>query len=262
MTLDPDNRAFLLGDGLFETLLWSGRRLRHFEAHLARLTTGCAVLGLPAPAKEELERAALAAIEQANLERARAAVRLTWTAGAGGRGLDRPEEPRPRLFAAAHPAPRPTGPARLAVVEVRRNEGSPASRLKTLAYLDNVLARRAARLAGADEAVMLNNRGEVACAAAANLFWFDAEILTTPALACGALDGITRRAVLAAARALGLETREVRGTAADLARASGVFLTNSLIGARPAATLDGAPIAPHPAIEALAARLGDEGAGV
>ena len=160
--------------------------------------------------------------------------------------------PRPRLFAAAHPSPGPTGPARLAVVDVRRNEGSPASRLKTLAYLDNVLARRAARLAGADEAVMLNNRGEVACAAAANLFWFDGEVLATPALACGVLDGITRRAVLAAARALGLETREVRATMADLARASGLFLTNSLIGLRPVAILDGVEIMPHPGPSRLA----------
>ncbi len=257
MTLDPDDRGFLLGDGLFETLLWSRAALSRFEAHVARLTAGCAALGLPAPARDELERAALAAIERAGLQGARAAVRLTWTAGAGGRGLDRPDEPRPRLFAAAHPAPRPMGPARLAVVGVRRNEGSPASRLKTLAYLDNILARRAARLAGADEAVMLNNRGEVACAAAANLFWFDGEVLATPALACGALDGITRRAVLAAARALGLETREVRATMADLARASGLFLTNSLIGLQPAAALDGRPITPHPAAAALA-RAGAE----
>nr|MBA3810952.1 aminotransferase class IV [Caulobacteraceae bacterium] len=166
-------------------------------------------------------------------------------------GLDRPDEPQPRLFAAARPSPRRAGPVRLAVVGIRRNEGSPASRLKTLAYLDNVLARRAARLAGADEAVMLNNRGEVACAAAANLFWFDAGILLTPALDCGVLDGITRRAVIEAAGTLGLDVREVRATVADLARGSGVFLTNSLIGQRPAASFDGAPIAPHPAFAAL-----------
>lgn len=262
MTLDPEDRGFLLGDGLFETLLWSGGALHRFEAHVARLTAGCAALGLHAPAREDLERAALAAIERADLQGARAAVRLTWTAGGGGRGLNRPDEPQPRLFAAAHPSPRPGGPVRLAVVGIRRNEGSPASRLKTLAYLDNVLARRAARLAGADEAVMLNNRGEVACAAAANLFWFDGEALTTPALDCGALDGITRRAVLDAARALGLETREARATMADLARAPGVFLTNSLIGALRAASFDGAPIASHPAVAALAGSVGDEGAGV
>jgi branched-subunit amino acid aminotransferase/4-amino-4-deoxychorismate lyase len=142
MTLEPDDRGLLLGDGLFETLLWSGA-LVDFAAHAKRLRRGCEALGLPAPAASDLEAAATSAIAVAGLTDQRAAVRLTWTAGGGGRGLDRPEPVQPRLFASAAPAPSASGPARLVTVDIARNDRSPASRLKTLAYLDNVLARRA-----------------------------------------------------------------------------------------------------------------------
>src|SRR5206468_188812 len=131
-----------------------------------------------------------AAVRQAGLEASRAAVRVTLTAGSGGRGLERPAALRRRLFATAARADAPTAPASLIVAQVQRNQASPASRLKTLAYLDNVLARREAVAAGADEAVMLNTLGEVACAAAANIFWVRGEAVFTPAAQTGRLDGI------------------------------------------------------------------------
>lgn len=252
MSLPLDDRGFLLGDGLFETLLAVDGDLDHFEAHAARLARGSAVIGLPSPAPADLRGAAEAALAGAGLGKGRAAVRLTWTAGSGGRGLDRPAEVAPRLLAAAAPAPLILDPARLASVAVRRNEGSPAARLKTLGYTDNVLARRAARLAGADEALMLNNRGEIAGGAAANLFWFEGETLVTPALSCGVLDGVMRRLVIDRARALGLALVEAARPADVLPSARGVFLTNSLIGVRPVAAIDGVPVAGHRALAPLA----------
>jgi branched-chain amino acid aminotransferase/4-amino-4-deoxychorismate lyase len=246
-----DDRGLLLGDGLFETVLWSGGALEHFEAHADRLARGCQTLGLPAPDSEHLQTAAVAAVEDAGLRAARAAVRLTWTAGSGGRGLDRPEVPRPRLFASAAPAPEPAGPARLAKAPIRRNEGSPASRLKTLAYLDNVLARRHAREAGADEALILNNAGEIAGAAAANLFWFDGDDLFTPALECGVLDGIMRGVVIDRAGARGLRVLQRALGMPAIARARGAIITNTQIGVRAVSSIDGRPIRSHPALSLL-----------
>ena len=198
------------------------------------MAAGAAVLGLPPPTRETFVDCAVAAVAAAGLGEARAAVRVTLTAGSGGRGLDRPAELRPRLFATAAPSPRPERPASLAIASVRRNEASPTSRLKTLAYLDNVLARREARDAGADEAVMLNTQGELACAAAANLFWIEAGALVTPADETGCLPGIMRAQVLDAARALGIETRAARAEAQVLERSEAMFLASSLIGVRPA----------------------------
>jgi len=253
--IPPDDRGFTLGDGLFETVLAEHGALARLEAHLARLRAGCEALGLPAPDPNEAERLMRLALSAAELEGARAAVRLTLTAGSGGRGLDRPDGLSPRLVATAAPAPRPLTPARLATARVRRNDASPASRHKTLAYLDNVLARREARAAGADEALMLNTRGEVACAAAANVFWIAAGRLFTPALECGVLAGFERAETIVRARALGITVEEVAAPPETLTAAEAVFITNSLIGVRPVEALDGRALPPgHPLLARL---LGD-----
>ena len=246
-----DDRGLLLGDGLFETVLSRAGDLVALGAHLDRMTAGCAVLGLPAPDHGEAEALMRRAVAAAGLEGARAAVRLTLTAGPGGRGLDRPEAPAPRLFATAAAAAAPTAPARLRLSTVARNAGSPASRLKTLAYLDTVLARREATAAGADEAVMLNGQGYVACAAAANLFWIAGGQVFTPSLACGVLDGIVRRQVMAA-----VAVTEVAAGVEALAQAQAVFLTNSLIGVRAVASLDGRMFEPSARVAEIAGLVG------
>lgn len=250
-----DDRGLTLGDGLFETVLALDGRLVWWEAHVARLRAGCAELGLPAPVEAALAAAARAAVTQAGLEKGRSAVRLTWTAGSGGRGLDRPSDPAPRLFATAAPAPLSDGAAQLVISEVRRNEGSPISRLKSLSYADNITARVRARARGADEAVMLNNAGAVACATAANLFWLREGRLVTPALACGVLDGIARSQVIAAAAALGVAVEEVRADAQALLKAEAAFLTNSLMGIRPVSRIEGVELSVATLIGELADRL-------
>lgn len=257
MNVEVSDRGLLLGDGLFETLLWRDGGLVLFEAHARRMRAGCAALGLPAPAAEDLSRAVEAAVREAGLAAARAAVRLTWTAGSGGRGLDRPDEMQPRLIAAAALAPPRRGAMTLATSAVRRNEGSPASRLKTLAYLDNVLARAEAKAIGADEALMLNNRGELACAAAANLFWVKDGALFTPALDCGVLPGVTRGQVILAARRLGIDVKEVAAGLAALSGAEAAFVTNSLIGLAAVAAVDADAFRPSCEIAALLRRLGE-----
>jgi len=250
-----DDRGLLLGDGLFETLLFTRGELVLAEAHTGRMAHGAAMLGLPAPAPAAFVECALAAIREAGLSQARAAVRVTLTAGSGGRGLDRPTELVPRLFATAAPSTRPTATAALVVAQARRNQASPASRLKTLAYLDNVLARREATAAGAGEAVMLNTLGEVACAAAANLFWLKHDVLFTPAPETGCLDGIMARQVAAAAATLAIEVRQVRAPAEALAGADAIFLTSSLIGVRPAYMAGRPPPAPNAWVERLSAAV-------
>jgi len=245
------DRGLLLGDGLFETLLWTGGHLPHLDAHLARMAAGCEVLGLTSLDAEAARALCLAAPAGAGLHDVRAAVRLTLTAGSGGRGLDRPAAPAPLLVATAAASPAPTTPVDLMLAKTRRNEGSPAARLKTLSYLDNVLARAEALAAGADEAVMRNNHGDLTCAAAANLFWVTGDILFTPALHCGVLEGIARGRVLDAARRLDVEVHEVATGAEALDEADAVFLTTSLIGVRPARRFEGETFAPHALVERL-----------
>jgi branched-chain amino acid aminotransferase/4-amino-4-deoxychorismate lyase len=244
-----DDRGLLLGEGLFETVLAVGGVLHALEAHLDRLAAGCVTLGLPAPDRQEATALMVRAV--AGVQAPRAAVRLTLTGGSGGRGLDRPDRPQLRLFATASPSARPETPARVVVSAVRRNDGSPASRLKTLAYLDNALARAEARERGADEAVMLNTRGEAACAAAANLFWLTGGVLFTPALECGVLAGVARAELIAGAERMGIAVREVRAGPDDILRADACFLTNSLIGLRPVSEFEDVGFSPSRLVESL-----------
>ncbi len=240
-----DDRGLTLGDGLFETILARGGELVWLDEHLDRMARSCAALGLPPLDVGEARRLCE---DAATTVPGRAAVRLTLTAGSGGRGLDRPADPAPRLFAAAAPAPKPAGPAGLIISKVRRNEGSPASRFKTLAYLDNILAREEALASGADEAVMLNNRGEVACAAAANVFWIAGETLFTPGLSCGVLSGVMRARVLSWAEEAGLQAVETAAGPDAMLAADAIFLTNSLNGVRPALFAEKPLMVNHPAI--------------
>ena len=245
-----DDRGLLLGDGLFETLLAMDGLLEDFDRHMARMAAGCAVLGIESPDDEAMLQAAQKALHAGGLEAGRAAVRLTLTAGIG-RGLDRPLMAPGRLIVQASPAPVWKDAVGLATVSVRRNQASPASRLKALSYLDNILARREARADGAEEALMLNGRGEVACAASANVFWISGGRLFTPALECGVLDGIVRGRVIERARDLGVEVAEIAAPADALALSDGVFLTNSLIGVRPVASLDGQALPQSPLTKEL-----------
>lgn len=239
--IDPADRGFLLADGLFETMRARDGRILRLERHWARLSEGARLLGIPLP----LEEAGLAAAGRELLlangfARGEAALRLTLTRGPGPRGLVPPERPMPTLLLAAFPPPEPAPPARAVLVKsVRRNELSPTSRIKSLAYLDPILALREAIAAGGDEAFLCNTAGRLACASAANLFLIVEGRIWTPSIAEGALSGVTRAVLLERIRARGLPLVEAEVPLALLARAQEIVTTNALRGVRPVASVEG-----------------------
>jgi len=125
---------------------------------------------------------------------------------------------------------------------IRRNENSPLSNIKCLNYCDNVIARRKALSAGAQEGLLLNNQGYVAEGAASNIFWYDGDNLKTPAVSSGILPGIARSKVLSLAQGLSLNSMEVLSTLHELYSAKEVFMTNSLIGVMPVTRIDNVTI--------------------
>jgi branched-chain amino acid aminotransferase len=238
--IDPRDRGFLLGDGLFETLPAVSGRLFHLADHRARMVRGAELLGLPIPpATAELEDAALTVLAANGLAHDHAALRITYTRGTGPRGLLPPDEPAPTLLISATPAQPIAAPATAVVTAQRRNHLAPTSRIKCLGYLDNILARREADQAGANEGLMINGDGDLACASAANLFAVEDGVLLTPAIDHGALPGVTREVVLALAAANGIEAVEAAVSPKRLASATEAFLTNSLIGVRPLVAVNG-----------------------
>lgn len=244
-----DDRGLLLGDGLFETILAIDGDLVLFDDHIERMRASCLALGLPQPDADQAQKICELALGDTGMTRVRAAVRLTLTAGSGGRGLDRPAEPEPHIFATVALAPRPDTNVALKTVSIRRNETSPTSRHKTLSYLEAVIARREA---APSEALFLNTDGVVACAAAANVFWIREGVLFTPSLDCGVLPGVMRAQVLKAAGDFGLKTREGRFPPNAPAEAEAVFITNSLIGVRRVYWLDGQDLPMLPVVRDLA----------
>ncbi len=232
--IDPRDRGFLLGDGVFETLRARSGHTERLDAHLARLRRGAAALSIPLPQRDAALADAIAAVLAENgLTSGTASLRITLSRGPGGRGLPPPDSVAPTLLitaSAASDAPMPA--ARVALTSVARNRHSPTANIKCLGYADQVIARMQATDAGCDEALMPNDAGRLACASAANLFLLRGGRLISPSLDEGVLAGVTRAALLALAPGLGLAVEERPVEPAELAEADAVLLTNSLIGVR------------------------------
>lgn len=129
------------------------------------------------------------------------------------------------------------------VSAIKRNEYSPLARIKSLNYLDNILARRMANDKGFDEALMLNGKDFLCECSMSNIFFMKDEILHTPALGCGVLDGITGALVkYTIAPELNLSLIEGEYLFENLICADESFLTNSAMGIMPLVSVDGHPI--------------------
>jgi branched-chain amino acid aminotransferase len=221
------DRGLTLGDGLFETLFWTGQTLRFFDAHMARLNGAARALEIPLPFTPQKIASGLAGLT-AEANGVSAAVRLTLTRGIGARGLPFPQKTKPQMFATIAPFSPQTTAISVTCVDIVRASGAPSSRFKTLSYLDNVMAHHQARGLGFDEALMRGSHGQLACASNANLLLdIDGQILT-PRVEDGALPGIIRSQLLA--RNL---IQEARLEPSDLALCQHAALTNALHGVRP-----------------------------
>ncbi|WP_417477923.1 aminotransferase class IV [Maricaulis sp.] len=229
------DRGFLLGDGLFETLRYSGGRVYRLEAHEQRLRASCQALDLTCP----LDSVSLGPVIAELAGRAglpEAAIRLTLTAGRGERGLARTGAHEPSCLITAAPLGARPASLSLASIGLQRSGSSIAARHKTLSYIDNVMARREARRAGADMALLLDTQGRLSGADCANLFWLRDGRLFTPALECAVLPGTARAAVIAA-----MDVEQGGFGPDSLAAAECVFVTNALMGAVAVSRIDGRP---------------------
>lgn len=222
---DLSDRGLLLGDGAFDTALVMNGRVFRGDAHLERLFGALSALGIAAD-HDSIRRAIAALTPGAE----RHILRVTVTRGPGLRGLAPQGTQHPTILASLTPLPPGFFFPRLSldVAAMRRNETSPTSRLKTLGYLDAILAMREAAAKHHTEVLFLNGAGRVACAAAANVFGVFGEEIRTPPLSDGVLSGVIRNFVLTRCGELNLTGRESSLDLTELRSADAVFLTNSL----------------------------------
>jgi branched-chain amino acid aminotransferase len=220
--IDPRDRGFTVGDGLYEIIRVRDGRLLRVDRHFARLGDGLRFLDIRLKVDENALTGAMLAVLQAN-QLSDAALRLTVSRGVAAYGLLPDPTSRPTVVISAAPYVVPT-PARVMVATAtRRNAASPASRIKTISCLDSILARQEAARHGADDAILMNCEGWVAEATAANIFAVIDGVLVTPPIRDGALPGVMRAAVMSH-----MPLGECSLSVDDLARAGEIFLTSSL----------------------------------
>ena len=241
------DHGLLYGDGVFEGIrLRSGRLYRPYD-HLNRLHGSARAVALEIPYDDDALLTAVADTAAAN-DIDEAHVRIVVSRGIGLPGIDPARCPVATTLVLVYPFPPLLGsdPVTLITSSIaRKAPRSVPARVKSLSYLDSVLAKVQANNAGAGDALMLDGGGLVAEATGANVFIVTGNLLRTPPTTAS-LAGITRGTILDLAAASGLETSVEPLEPGDLYTADEAFLTGTGAGIVPVAAFDGRPLLTTP----------------
>ncbi|EXX86750.1 4-amino-4-deoxychorismate lyase [Paenibacillus darwinianus] len=231
------DHGFLYGMGLFETFRTYGGSPFQLGRHLQRLREGSELLGIVGQMAEDDIRAWLAELTAANgLEGSDVYVRLTVTAGVGELGLPAGDYVRPNALLLVKPLPAMDERLyregkELRLLRTRRNTPETPVRLKSLHYMNNIMAKRELLASGASagaEGLMLTGDGKLAEGVVSNLFFVRDGIVRTPHTGTGILPGITRALTLELSATLGVPCEEGLYGWGDLLDADEIWLTNSI----------------------------------
>lgn len=227
-------RSLFYGEGVFETFRWKAAPPVFWDRHLLRMRKGAEILGIPFPGVGDMEWTVEKAVLNSQISDAYIKICLLSKGssafyenphGASILVIIRPYQP-PKEFIKARTSP------------FRRSSTSPILRLKSLNYLENVIARRETMAQGFDEAIFLNEKGEITEGSANNIFWLKDGVLFTPSLECGLLSGVIRSVVIDIAKRVGIRVEEGHFDLDNLTSSQGAFFTNSLVGAVPISQVD------------------------
>ncbi len=233
--ISPLDGGFMYGEGLFETIRAYGGKVFRLSQHLERLIVSAAELSFDPPTAQDLTGAVEEALDAGDLDDA--SVRLTLTPGAAG-------SQQPTVVVLVRPLSLPprqlyeSGCQCVSVPAAQVGE-SPLRRIKSLNYLDKLLAQRAAARQGAHEAILVDPDSCVVEGAMRNIFAVFGGVLATPPLSRGFLPGITRATVIEIAEKDGIRCRERDLALTELYDADEAFLTSSIAEILPVASIDG-----------------------
>ena len=252
------DHGLLYGDGVFEGIRFYAGQAFLLDAHLARLADSARAIGLTLSwSADELARIVQDVIRTYSVPQGY--IRMVVTRGCGRLGINPALCRTPELIVIAdqlqmtNDAARTEG-VRCIIASTRRLPLDGLDpRIKSLNYLNHVLARIEANQAGADEALMLNQTGRLAEGTADNVFIMRQGVLSTPATSDGALEGITRNLVMELAKELGLQVRETALAPYDVYTADECFLTGTGAELIPVREVDGRTLShcPGPVFERL-----------
>jgi branched-chain amino acid aminotransferase len=242
------DHGLLYGDGVFEGMrAYSGNVFRLSE-HIDRLYESALAICLTIPiSKDEMSAAVKQTLEKNSLQDAY--IRLVVTRGAGSLGLDPNRTSNPQIIIIADhialydPKFYENGLKIITASTIRNHPAALSPRIKSLNYLNNIMAKIEGLQAGCMEAIMLNHKGEVAECTGDNIFIIKRGQLLTPPKDAGILEGITRNAILELAQSLGIPALEHSLTRHDLFVADECFLTGSAAEVIPVVSIDNRSIA-------------------
>ena len=242
------DHGFLYGDGVFEGIRFYERRIFKLEEHLERLEYSAKAIMLKILwTRKELIEAVCQTCRANNLDDGY--IRLVISRGVGNLGLNPKNCTEPQLVIIAdkiqlYPESLYNEGMKIITVPTRRiNPAALPPMVKSMNYLNNILAKLEAVHLGYEEALMLNDKGEVAECTGDNVFILHKGVLFTPSVVSGALKGITRQVILDIAKnQLGLPVEEVSLTRYDVWNADECFLTGTAAEVIPVVEVDGRKI--------------------
>ncbi len=237
------DHGFLYGDGIYETMRVYDGVIFMLDEHIERLYRSASLIGLNIPKKISDIKISIYETLRAN-SLYNAYVRLTVSRGPGPIGLDPDLCKEPTFVVIAqdfknYPKSYYEDGIKLIISSVRRNYREALNpQIKSLNFLNNILAKIEAKQADAYEAIMLNVNGHLTEGTISNVFFVKDGILCTPSVDCGILDGITRGIVLDLAAKNGIEVKEGQFISDDIYKSSEVFITNSTMEVMPCRAID------------------------
>ena len=227
-------RSLFYGEGVFETFRYKSGLPVHFDKHMKRLEEGAEVLHLEMPGKDYIT----ALIDQSAGKAGISDLYVKLCILSEGSNSFYEISQGSQVLILVREYQRPKDIIKAGICSFNRNSSSPILKIKSFNYLENIIARREAMVKGFDEALFLNERGNITEGSAGNIFWYKAGTLYTPSVECGILPGTTREILLEIKDNLGLRIEEGGYSLGELISSEFAFFTNSLIGSVPVSQID------------------------
>ncbi|SNZ03510.1 4-amino-4-deoxychorismate lyase [Persephonella hydrogeniphila] len=220
-------RTLMYGEGVFETFRYNNGYPSKIKNHYRRMVEGAKLLGLKEISEEDFLYYVDKTVEKSEEKDLYIKVILLSEGN-----TEYPLLPyKTNVMVIAKPyRPFPKERISLTVAPFRVHSSNPLLRIKTTNFAEKVIAKRYAKEKGYDDAVFLNENGEITETTSANIFWIKGKIMYTPSVDCGLLPGITREAVIFEARKQGFTVVEGRFYLEDIKDADLIFVTNALNG--------------------------------